>query len=308
MDTSKSCLLLGDARQTVMGTAGPTARPLIAHSAYGWRRPAAGLPALGFTGQRAEVYTQWYHLGHGHREYNPVLRRFHSPDRASPFGAGGVNAYAYCLGDPVNYRDPSGARVDLPDWMADSYGPSMAIAINLVGTTTVILSALTAETLTPLAIGGAWGAAIGGILAVTALSVGMARKNDGILLLGYIASGVSLAGGVARLGVAINRYRKLPDPGPRVRRNARRLFGLAEKAVPASPVPIPRASDVLPATPAPSVQTPRPSELPYLSIYPDLQGMKLQLERMSASSWRKSVPAPRPRTPLPADMLAIRGS
>jgi hypothetical protein len=30
------------------------------------------------------------------------------PDRQSPFGLGGCNAYAYCLGDPVNRTDPSG--------------------------------------------------------------------------------------------------------------------------------------------------------------------------------------------------------
>jgi hypothetical protein len=34
--------------------------------------------------------------------------RFTSPDSLSPFGLGGVNAYAYVLGDPVNLRDPSG--------------------------------------------------------------------------------------------------------------------------------------------------------------------------------------------------------
>jgi RHS repeat-associated protein len=49
-----------------------------------------------------------YHLGNGHRSYDPGLRRFLSPDRLSPFGAGGFNAYAYCQGDPVNYRDPTG--------------------------------------------------------------------------------------------------------------------------------------------------------------------------------------------------------
>ncbi|WP_230202737.1 RHS repeat-associated core domain-containing protein, partial [Pseudomonas syringae] len=42
--------------------------------------------------------------------FNPVLMRFNSPDSLSPFGEGGVNAYAYayCEGDPVNRVDPSG--------------------------------------------------------------------------------------------------------------------------------------------------------------------------------------------------------
>jgi len=34
--------------------------------------------------------------------------RFHSPDSFSPFAAGGINAYMYCGGDPVNRIDPSG--------------------------------------------------------------------------------------------------------------------------------------------------------------------------------------------------------
>ncbi|MEE4693607.1 RHS repeat-associated core domain-containing protein, partial [Pseudomonas alliivorans] len=40
--------------------------------------------------------------------FNPVLMRFNSPDRLSPFGEGGLNAYAYCKGDPVNQVDPTG--------------------------------------------------------------------------------------------------------------------------------------------------------------------------------------------------------
>lgn len=40
--------------------------------------------------------------------YSPPVCRFNSPDSLSPFGGGGVNAYAYCSGDPVNYVDPSG--------------------------------------------------------------------------------------------------------------------------------------------------------------------------------------------------------
>lgn len=34
--------------------------------------------------------------------------RFHSPDILSPFGAGGIHAYAYCAGDPINHVDPTG--------------------------------------------------------------------------------------------------------------------------------------------------------------------------------------------------------
>jgi len=34
--------------------------------------------------------------------------RFNSPDSLSPFGDGGLNGYAYCVGDPVNRSDPTG--------------------------------------------------------------------------------------------------------------------------------------------------------------------------------------------------------
>jgi hypothetical protein len=47
-------------------------------------------------------------LGNGYRAYNPRLMRFHSPDSWSPFGGGGLNAYMYCVGDPVNRSDPTG--------------------------------------------------------------------------------------------------------------------------------------------------------------------------------------------------------
>lgn len=69
---------------------------------------------LGFTGQPRDPLTGCYHLGNGHRTYNPVLMRFHSADRLSPFGKGGINAYAYCQNDPVNYHDPSGR---FPSWL-----------------------------------------------------------------------------------------------------------------------------------------------------------------------------------------------
>jgi hypothetical protein len=36
------------------------------------------------------------------------LMRFHSPDSWSPFGEGGVNAYAYCEGDPIGNVDSTG--------------------------------------------------------------------------------------------------------------------------------------------------------------------------------------------------------
>ena len=63
---------------------------------------------LGFNGVRRDPLMGFYHLGNGYRVYNPSLRVFQQPDSWSPFGAGGLNDYAYCSGDPVNLFDPNG--------------------------------------------------------------------------------------------------------------------------------------------------------------------------------------------------------
>lgn len=79
------------------------------YCAYGAHPLAAADEAKsGFNGNLPDALTGWYLLGNGYRAYSPALMRFVSPDNVSPFGAGGVNAYGYCGGDPVNLEDPSG--------------------------------------------------------------------------------------------------------------------------------------------------------------------------------------------------------
>ncbi|MCU1729795.1 RHS repeat-associated core domain-containing protein [Pseudomonas sp. 7P_10.2_Bac1] len=79
------------------------------YSPYGYSRSLdSGGALVGFNGELPEALIGHYLLGNGHRAYNPVLMRFNSPDSLSPFSEGGINAYAYCSGDPVNWRDPTG--------------------------------------------------------------------------------------------------------------------------------------------------------------------------------------------------------
>lgn len=109
LDSRRTLLLAVDRSQSVLAERAPDGTRPIAYSPYGSQQ--AGVQAqshLGFNGERLERPQGWYHLGNGHRIYNPVLMRFHSPDRLSPFAEGGLNPYAYCLGDPVNYVDPTG--------------------------------------------------------------------------------------------------------------------------------------------------------------------------------------------------------
>lgn len=80
-----------------------------AYSPYGYRSAkTATAGALGFNGQFFHAALECYALGNGHRIYNPRMMRFISPDALSPFLKGGINAYTYCLNDPVNGLDPSG--------------------------------------------------------------------------------------------------------------------------------------------------------------------------------------------------------
>ncbi|WP_342214944.1 RHS repeat-associated core domain-containing protein [Pseudomonas sp. TH41] len=84
----------------------------MAYSAYGHQSGQQEVATqLGFNGQVREANIGWYLLGNGYRAYNPRLMRFHSPDSWSPFGRGGLNAYMYCVGDPVNHSDPTGHSI-----------------------------------------------------------------------------------------------------------------------------------------------------------------------------------------------------
>ncbi|MFM5870725.1 RHS repeat-associated core domain-containing protein [Aeromonas veronii] len=61
-----------------------------------------------FNGEVLDPVMDIYHLGRGYRAYLPILMRFNSPDKSSPFGEGGLNPYIYTCGNPVNFFDPTG--------------------------------------------------------------------------------------------------------------------------------------------------------------------------------------------------------
>ncbi|MGY3299082.1 RHS repeat-associated protein [Pseudomonas sp. TE6288] len=112
----------------------------ISYGPYGDRTPRANTPVSGFTGQPCEQHLSWYVLGNGHRTYNPMIMRFHSPDGLSPFGRGGVNAYAYCHGDPINFHDRSGRSKWLAAWtvikdylLPEWISPILTNSVNALG-------------------------------------------------------------------------------------------------------------------------------------------------------------------------------
>ncbi len=95
-----------DQAGSVLHTADSGQHTAIAYAPYGHHAPLRHLP--GFNGERPDPLTGHYLLGKGYRAYNPTLMRFNRPDSLSPFGEGGLNPYAYCLGDPINRHDPTG--------------------------------------------------------------------------------------------------------------------------------------------------------------------------------------------------------
>jgi RHS repeat-associated protein len=107
--TTQSRLLANDQQRSVLAILDVTRCHHLTYTPYGHRIPENGLLSLlGFNGERPDPVTGHYLLGNGYRAFNPVLMRFNSPDSWSPFGEGGLNAYAYCVGDPVNQEDRSG--------------------------------------------------------------------------------------------------------------------------------------------------------------------------------------------------------
>ncbi|MNV28059.1 hypothetical protein D3C71_1192360 [compost metagenome] len=102
-------LLAPDRSQSIIGEIVDGQTNPIGYSAYGDQSAQHKIETrLGFNGQLREASIGWYLLGNGYRAYNPRLMRFHSPDSWSPFGGGGLNAYMYCAGDPLNRADPTG--------------------------------------------------------------------------------------------------------------------------------------------------------------------------------------------------------
>ncbi len=121
------CLLGSDAQGSVVSEAG-AALASPAYGVYGYRPEEEGSSDIAYAGELKERDVGWYLLG-SYRVYDPRLMRFHSPDAASPFGHGGLNAYAYVSGDPINRIDPSGEG--WLDWAIVGIG-AIATAVGVV--------------------------------------------------------------------------------------------------------------------------------------------------------------------------------
>ncbi|SDJ51180.1 RHS repeat domain-containing protein, partial [Pseudomonas abietaniphila] len=191
----KNLLLVNDSRVTVLGEIDQQRVHTHSYTAYGHREEASQTAShLGFNGERCED-AGGYLLGAGYRAYNPVLMRFHSPDSLSPFDEGGWNPYAYCVGDPVNFVDPTG---HLPSWAMMAIGIVGGIALGVVsgGVGTLVAGTMAAST----------AAAVGNASMVLGVGLELASAGTGVAgtvmggeegnLLGKISMGLGFAAGV----------------------------------------------------------------------------------------------------------------
>ena len=253
---AQTLLLMPDPRQTPLGERSAAGLQRMAYTAYGERNASSGPGSrTGFNGQLREPQG-WYHLGNGHRVYNPVLMRFHSPDLLSPFGKGGLNCYAYCVGDPVNYTDPSG---QLPNWAQ----PALTLALNVLlfatHFLTVAVNPVNTVGLALFAVRMSMaGAAVGAVGSVTQL----AQLNGGSSysagrVISFFGSALTSVGTGSRIGLYLWKLHKAPG-GIRgaARQGARRIFFGKGETPPATstPTPPPPASPVAraPTSTAPS--------------------------------------------------------
>ncbi|WP_137939972.1 RHS repeat-associated core domain-containing protein [Chitinivorax sp. B] len=158
---------------------------------------------LGFNGERIDRVTGCYQLGNGCRTYNPRLMRFHSPDSLSPFSGGGLNPYAYCLGDPINHVDPTG-QLNWKSILGIVLGAvGVALAVVSLGTGAAISAGLISAgaTLTAFAATGyvSAGLALAGIAAgATGIaSAALSEKDSNASnILGWVSLGLGIGSSV----------------------------------------------------------------------------------------------------------------
>jgi len=207
---SNLTLMATDQNESVLWSRETTVQTGLLHSwaPYGSGEVKFALP--GFNGECADTVTGFYHLGNGYRAYNPVLMRFNCPDNLSPFGAGGINPYSYCAGDPVNFTDPTG---HISGWGIAGITLGVLgifLAVATAGITIAaagsIGAALSAASTTALVVGG-----LGVVADVTAIASGVLEDTnpEASSVLGWIsvATGIPALGyGLFQAGRALGRW------------------------------------------------------------------------------------------------------
>ncbi|QUM86839.1 RHS repeat-associated core domain-containing protein [Moritella sp. 28] len=160
--------------------------------------------SIGFNGERIDPITKLYHLGQGYRVYNPALMRFNQADELSPFGDGGINPYAYCLGDPINFIDPTGRSADLWGIIGGVLGLIMCTLVTIASFGS--LAGATAPGFAGAVMGIVGGAAgmVSSTLAIGGASI--SDDNPHKKNLGYASTAFGIASAVSFSASTINAF------------------------------------------------------------------------------------------------------
>jgi RHS repeat-associated protein len=191
-------ILAGDIRHVLLGcdmqgsvlqqTSESMEQPV--YTAYGDRGEKPGGSDVAFAGELRDRETGWYLLG-SYRAYNPRLMRFHSPDASCPFGKGGLNAYAYGLGDPVNHVDPTGENV-------------LALVASVVGALVTIGLMIWSAPAILSAAGAVWGAIRGSLVGVAAAEAAATGSTVAGVTVADVATTASTAAGLVGVGLDVS--------------------------------------------------------------------------------------------------------
>ncbi|WP_282295081.1 RHS repeat-associated core domain-containing protein [Stenotrophomonas sp. PS02289] len=252
------------ARMTLLATAisgsvlleADTAVRQVAYAPHGSR--SDGEQAVGaaeaepaFNGELLDAASGCYLLGAGHhRPYSPRLGIFLAADGLSPFGAGGLNPYAYCAGDPVNRSDPTG---HFWKWIVAAVGIAVGVAAVAVtfgaaskavaAVATVGISALTKSAAGAIASTTLGMAAVGAEVGAIAAQVSGDTKTATILgfvglALGIVAAAPAIAKaatkGAAKFSKFTKRISTIRSQGLSGRGAARAGADMAQQLSPAS--------------------------------------------------------------------------
>jgi RHS repeat-associated protein len=225
-----------------------------AYGAFGSAAHGDGDPRMAFAGQAREEGTSLYVLGN--RIYSPALRRFVNADPASPFGAGGLNRYAYCGGDPINRVDPSGNA--WWDWLLAGVGLVAAVA-GAIASGGALAGALGAATVSSWSMLTATLSAVVDVLAVAVeidASVALAQERDPVLgVFGATLGGVGAAMGI---GAAVKGLRTARAASAGTRGSGLGTMALGDDWLPAGGAASPR----LPPSGLPRRMIASPAEVP----------------------------------------------